>query len=223
MTDARGPKTIDLAERAQLLKTLVFFTGPCFIMLGALWFFFYEKGVISGGLMIVLMILDLPLAVGGAFAINALVGHGSRGFVNTMLAWGGTAPQGPPSYPRQETLIIRGQYAEAAEYFRDHIRVSPEDLYARLKLAELLERHMKDDVGAEKLYNEVRRLATDRYQEHAATNALIDLYRRGKRTARLRVELGRYVEKYKGSPAADAAARELRDLKGEAADTAGAT
>jgi hypothetical protein len=39
------------------------------------------------------------------------------------------------------------------------------------------------------------------------------LYRRGKRTDRLRSELARFAERFKGSAAAAAATRELNDLK----------
>jgi len=220
--EERAPKTVDAAERAQLIKAIVLFGGPCFIMLGALWYFLVQKDVISQGLAAVLTLLDAPVAVLGAIAIHAAVGRSSSGFVNTLFAWGG-APKGPATYPRQETMIVRGQYAEAAEHFRDLIRVSPDDLDARLRLAELLEKHLKDDAEAERLYVEVRRLAKERNYEFLAANGLIDLYRRGKRTDRLQVELARFAERYKGSPAAEAAARELKDLKAAAGGTAAAT
>jgi hypothetical protein len=210
-------KTIDAADRAHLIKALVLFTPPCFIMLGALWYFLSVKGVVAPEVALVLTVLSLPASVWGAFALNSTIGQGSRSFVNVVYAWGGSAPQAP-SYPRQELLIARGEYAEAAEYFRDHIRINPQDLDARLRLASLLERHLRDDDGAERLYLDVRRLATDRNYEFAASNGLIDLYRRGGRAARLRVELGRFAERFRGSAEARHAARELMDLK--AGDTA---
>jgi tetratricopeptide (TPR) repeat protein len=215
-----APREVDAAERAQLLKAIVLFGGPCFIMLGALWYFLVQKDVISSRLALVLTVLDVPLALLGAIAIHAAVGRGSGSFVNLLYAWGSSTPPAR-AYPRQETLIIRGQYAEAAEYYRDYIRVTPDDMEARLRLARLLEQHLKDDAAAEQVYLELRRLAQDRNDEFAASNGLIDLYRRAKRTDRLRVELARFAERYKGSAAATAAARELSDLK--AGDTAAAT
>jgi hypothetical protein len=116
-------------------------------------------------------------------------------------------------------LIARGQYAEAAEYFRDHIRVTPEDLDARLRLADLAEHQLKDDAEAERLYAEVRKLAKTRDHEFAAANGLIDLYRRVGRRDRLRVELARFAERYQGSAAGKAAAAELRELKAGDATT----
>lgn len=207
-----APKTVDAAERAQLIKAIVLLGGPCFVILGALWFFLAMKGIISPGLARVLVVLDVPLAVLAAFALNAAVGRSSAGIINTIYAWG-SGPPPAPSYPRQDTLIARGAYTEAAEYFRDHLRVSPEDLDARLRLADLAEHQLKDDAEAERLYTEVRKLAKTRDHEFAAANGLIDLYRRVGRRDRLRVELARFAERYNGSPAANAAAAELNELK----------
>lgn len=206
------PKTVDAAERAFLIKAIVLFGGPCFIILGALWYFLAMKNIIPRGLALVLVVVDVPLAVLGAVAINAAVGRGSAGFMNTLYAWG-SGPPPAPSYPRQDALIARGQYGEAAEYFRDHIRVTPEDLDARLRLADLAEHHLKGDGEAERLYAEVRKLAKNRNHEFAASNGLIDLYRRVGRRDRLRVELARFAERYQGSAAAKAAAAELKELK----------
>jgi len=40
-------KDVDAAERAQLLKIAVFFSGPCFVLLTALWVFLELRGAIS--------------------------------------------------------------------------------------------------------------------------------------------------------------------------------
>jgi hypothetical protein len=210
--DPTPPRTIDAAERAYLIKVLTLFSGPCFIILSMMWFFLSKQGVVSPGVARVLVLLSLPLAVFGAYGIRALVGRGSSGLMDTIYSWGSSVPV-PPSYPRQDALIARGQYGEAAEYFRDHIRVSPEDLEARLRLADLVEHHLKGDGEAEQLYLEVRRLGTTPHHHAAATNGLIDLYRRTGRKDRLRVELARFAEKYRGSAAGRAAEAELRELK----------
>src|SRR2546430_8242279 len=89
----------------------------------------------------------------------------------------------------QDVLIAQGKYAEAAEYFRDHLRVDPADCDARLRLAELYERHLADPEGAEQQYLEARRGSADPRRQFTATNALIDLYRRTGRRDRLTVEL----------------------------------
>jgi tetratricopeptide (TPR) repeat protein len=113
-------------------------------------------------------------------------------------------------------MIVRGQYREAAEYFRDHLTVEPDDNEARLRLADLLEKHLNDLAGAERLYLEVRRLQPSRGEEVRAANGLIDLYRKQGNRERLLVELARFRDRYPGTPDADAAARLLAELKVEA-------
>ncbi len=58
----------------------------------------------------------------------------------------------PPSYPQQDILIGQGKYDEWADFFRDHLRIAPEDVHARLQLADLLERRVGDPAGAEEQY-----------------------------------------------------------------------
>ena len=213
--DPAPPRTVDAADRAQLIKALVLFSGPCFVLLSALWFFLAKTGVISAGAARVLVLLSVPVAVAAAYGLHALVGRGASGLMNTLYSWGASVPV-PLNYPHQDALIARGQYSEAAEYFRDHIRVSPEDLEARLRLADLVEHHLKGDSEAEQLYLEVRKLGTTPHHHAAATNGLIDLYRRTRRTDRLRVELARFAERYANTAAGKAAAAELRELKAAA-------
>jgi len=191
----------------------VFFGPACFVMLSMLWYFFLRQQMISGGVFLVLLILNVPLTIAGIFAINHVVGATSTGLVKTIFAAGNIPP--PPTYPRQDVLVVRGQYAEAADYFRDHLRIEPGDHEARLQLAHLLETRFQGEGRdeAESLYQEVRRMQPDPRQEMRAANGLIDLYRRVGRRDRLGVELARFADRYRGTAAGDAAARELSELK----------
>ncbi len=204
-------KDIDSAERAQLLKVAVFFGPPCFIMLSLAWYFCARQQWISGGVFLLLVVLNVPLTVAGIVAIHRGAGAASTGLVKTIFAAGNIPP--PPTYPRQDVLIARGQYAEAADYFRDHLRIEPGDHEARLQLAHLLETRLQGYDEAERLYQEVRRMQPDPRQEVRAGNGLIDLHRRTGRRDRLRVELARFADRYRGTRAGDAAARELKELK----------
>lgn len=203
----------DLADRAQLLRVVVFFGPACFTILSMLWFFCREKGWISGGVFAALLVLNVPVTVAGIFAIHRAVGAASTGLVRTIFAAGNIPP--PPSYPRQDVLIVRGQYAEAADYFRDYIRIEPADHEARLRLAQLVETHLQGYDEAERLYQEVRRSQPPPAPGHdmRAANGLIDLYRKTGRIDRLKVELARFADRYRGSAAGEGAARELRELK----------
>jgi tetratricopeptide (TPR) repeat protein len=204
-------KDIDSAERAQLLRVAVYFGPPCFVMLSFAWYFCARQQWISGGVFLLLLALNVPLTIAGIFAIHRGAGAASTGLVKTIFAAGNIAP--PRTYPRQDVLIARGKYAEAADYFRDHIRIEPDDHEARLQLAHLLETRLQGDDEAERLYQEVRRMQPDPRQELRAANGLIDLYRRMGRRERLRVELARFADRYRGTAAGDAAARELKALK----------
>jgi hypothetical protein len=204
---------IDSADRAQLMRVVVYFGPPCFVLLSLLWFFLRAKGMISGGVFAGLIVLNVPLTVAGIFAIHRTVGAAATGLVHTMFAAGNIAPA--PSYSAQETLIVRGRYDDAAESFRAIIAERPEELDARLALARLLEDKMNDPTGAERLYQDVRGAEPppNPRQVMAAANGLIDLYRRTGRTDRLKVELARFADRYRGTRAAAHATRELLELK----------
>lgn len=212
-------RDVDAAERAQLMRVVVLFGPACFIILSMLWYFMHEKGWIPGWMQGVLTLLNIPLTAAGILAIHRSVDATSTGLVKMIFAAGDIAP--PRTYPRQEVLIVQGQYVEAADWFRDHLRIEPGDHEARLRLALLLEMHLDRFDEAERLYQEIRNAqppAAAREQMRAA-NCLIDLYRKLGRTSRLKVELARFVDRYRGSPLAAGAERELRELK--AADVAG--
>ncbi len=209
-------RDIDAAERAHLLKIVVHFGPACFVMLSMLWYVMLRQHWISAWLFVLLLVLNIPFTVVGIFVIHRSVGAASTGLVKTIFAVGDIAP--PRTYPRQDVLIVQGKYAEAADWFRDHLRIEPDDHEARFRLAHLLEMHLQGHEEAERLYLEVRAAvpgATARELMRAA-NGLIDVYRKLGRTDRLKVELARFVDTYRGSPLADGAARELKELKEEA-------
>jgi len=206
-------RDVDSGDVANLLKVAVWFAPACFIMLSMLWYLFFRNGWISGPVFGLLVLLNFPLAAVGVFVIHASVAGAATGLVRTIYSEGDLPP--PRAYPRQETLIARGQYEEAAGYFRDHLVIEPDDHEARLRLAVLLETRLNDPTGAEALYKEVRARRPTPREEVSAANGLIDLYRRTGDRGRLMVELARFAERYKGSKAGDAAGKELAALKQE--------
>jgi tetratricopeptide (TPR) repeat protein len=210
---AKGPSYSDPTDAIRLMKVVVLFGCPCFIILGFLWFFMLEKDWISPVVFVLLLLLNFPIAAAGVLFVHRTVGDAAVFMMKTMFAVGDIPP--PPSYPRQDVLIVQGKYAEAAEWFRDHIRIAPHDHEARLRLALLLETHLKAYDEAEQLYLKIRNAGApgDPRQQMQAANHLIDLYRKTGRTDRLRVELARFCDRYRGSPQAEGAARELKELK----------
>ena len=214
--DGRQPmalKDIDAVERAQLLKIAVWFGPAVFLMLSAAWAKLFATGAIPGWLLAVLIILDVPLVVLGILGIHAFTNRASTGLVHGIYAVGDIPP--PKSYSRQDVMIVRGRYQEAAEYFRDYLTAEPDDNEARLRLADLLEKHLNDPSGAERLYLEVRGRQPNRGEEMRVANGLIDLYRKQGNRERLLVELARFRDRYPGTPGAEAAARLLTEVKTE--------
>src|SRR6266705_5174309 len=195
------------------MRVAAWFGPVCFMMLSGLWYFMWNKGWISGGVFVFLLILNVPVTLAGIFALHRAVGEASVLLVETMFAVGDIPP--PPTYPRQDVLIVQGKYAEAADWFRDHLRIEPGDHEARLQLAHLLEMRLKGYDEVERLYLEIRNAepAATPHEQMRATNGLIDLYRKLGRTGRLKVELARFVDRYRGTPLAAGAERELKELK----------
>ena len=209
-------RDFDARDRTDLIRITVYFGAPCLVLLSALWSFCYAKEWIPFGVFVFLLILNLPLTAIGILAINTTVGVASTGLIKAIYSAGDIPP--PRTYPRQDTLIVRGQYAEAAGYFRDHLTIEPDDNEARLRLADLLEQHLNDPAGAERLYQEVRQRNPNPREEMAAANGLIDIYRKTGQRGRLMVALARFADRYRGSPQGEDAARALRGMKAEDRD-----
>lgn len=205
------PEYRDPTDGTRLVRVIVLFGCPCFIILTAAWSFLWAKGTIGGLLFVLLVLLNVPVTITGILFLHRSVGSLAVKLVHTVYAIGDIPP--PPSYPRQGVMIARGQFAAAAEAFRDHIQIEPEDNEARLQLAYLLETKLAGLDEAVALYQEVRRTHADPGQEMRAANGLIDVYRRAGRVDRLMVELARFADRYRGTAAGAAAARELRALK----------
>jgi hypothetical protein len=204
----KGPEHSDGVDA---FRIAIYFVPACCILLTAAWFSLLARGVVSGLVFVALLLLNLPIALTGVWLINLSLRHASVTLGRALLAAGDIPP--PPSYPSQDLLIAQGRYAEAADYFRDHIRITPDDVGARLRLADLLDRHLGDTAGAEAELLAVRNRARDPRAEFAATTGLIDLYRKLGRRDRLTVELARCADRYRGTAPGAAAARELRELK----------
>jgi len=207
---------IDARDVTSLLRITFWFAPACILILSFLWYRLWILGTISGAQFGILLVVDFPLAGIGVLLMNALATRHAGDPLGGVVTAGRRDRR--PTYVRQEMLIARGEYAEAAAYYRDHLVVEPDDNEARLRLALLLETRLADDGGAEALYKEVQSRHPTPQAETAATNGLIDLYRRTGRRDRLIVELARFAERFRGSPAGEGAQRELMELKGEGSD-----
>src|SRR5205814_9933709 len=103
-------------------------------------------------------VANVPITLAGVKLIYRSISGSATFLADTLTAAGNIPP--PPSYPNQDVLIAQGKYAEAADYFRDHLRIDPADCDARLRLAELGERYLADPAGAAQHDREALRAAT---------------------------------------------------------------
>lgn len=167
----------------------------------------------AGRLTFPLLVLAFAAGAGVGWAIERFTLGVAARLVGSIFASGNIEP--PPSYPAAETLIVRGRCAAAAEVFRNHLVAHPEDFEARLRLADLDVAQLGRYDDAERLYKEVRDAREDPRRELAAFNGLIDLHTKTGRFDRLKTELARFAERYRGSPLAAQARERLRQLKAD--------
>ncbi|HTY06691.1 MAG TPA: tetratricopeptide repeat protein [Gemmatimonadales bacterium] len=206
-----GPAEIDSVDQAYFLRALLVIGPTVLVVLVGIELLLSYRELLPRWVLIGLLVLDVPVVV-----LITKILHGLTSRMSLDAVGGGSeVPPPSPTYARQEVLLVRGQYAEAAAYYRDYIRVHPEDYEARLRLAELLEKHLKADGEAEQLYLEVRRAKPDERRELAAFQGLIGLYERSGRKDRLKIELARFADRYKGTRYEAEARDRLRELTSE--------
>jgi tetratricopeptide (TPR) repeat protein len=198
---SQGPSQTDYGARATVAATAV-------VVFGVLYIWAPGLGLRTDFLGMVI-IAGISVAIGWVMQITIL--RLAAGLIDNIHA-AGSIPR-PPDFSAQDTLIVRGRYAEAAESFQKHLLGYPEDNEARIRLAQLYERELADPRQAEEWYLAARRREPTRQQEALIANSLIDLFRRTGQRGRLMAELSKFAERYKGTGAGDAAGRELGELK----------
>lgn len=159
----------------------------------------------------------LLLIVGG-LAVPALVGRllwplivgASRGMVGGL-----TATSGDPytmQYSEIETLVIRGNVAEAAQRYREIASTSLTEAEPHIRLGDLLTTHLQDDVGAVAAFRAARSARPTPAEQSRITNALIDLHRKSGHTEALRDELLRFAQLHPNAPVGLHARDEVRRM-----------
>jgi len=205
--------SVDAADRALIIRLGVLLGIPALFLLSLLDLAFFARGQIGPGLLLALLLLNIPLTLLIVYGAWWAISGYARGLVHMLLGAGNIAPD--PEHSSQESLVARGFYREAAEAYRTHLLVSPNDHAARIKLAAVEFQHLNDPGAAERLYLEVRAGRPDPRHETMATNLLIELYRTTGQRGRLMTELARYAERHRGTRAGESAARALREMKAE--------
>jgi hypothetical protein len=203
----RRLRDTDTAERMNRLRVIVWLGPAAFLMLSlAEW-----KVVGFGGMLLLLMAANIVFIAVAAYLLLRGIDLGARGWVGMVSGAGNIAPAA--SFSAQESLIIRGHFADAEQSFLAYLADHPLDHDARLALAELYRRHLDNPGAAERLYLEVRNGKPTGKQEATAHNQLIDVYRVTGQRGKLMAELARYSERYAGTRAGAEAKRALAEMK----------
>lgn len=126
-----------------------------------------------------------------------------------------SATSGDPytmQYSEIETLVIRGQFSEAAVRYREIASTSETEAEPHIRLGDVLTTHLHDDVGAIAAYQAARTARPTRAEQSRITNALIDLHRRSGNTDALKDELLRFAQLHPNAPAGKHAREEVRRM-----------
>src|SRR2546429_9400211 len=108
-------KAFETHDATDLFRIGVLFGAPCLILLSAAWFSLFARDLISGQILVLLLLLNVPITLAGVFLIFFLVRTVAVGGAHMGTAAGDIPP--PPSYSPPGLVIGQGQYAEAGDYF----------------------------------------------------------------------------------------------------------
>lgn len=203
-------KDVDSADRAILIRALAVTVPSAFIMSAAVAYYLRETRHVGG--LVMLGVVCLGLLVGAGLGLGSwyMAGRAGAGAAHVLLAGGNLPPA--PSYSFQESLVARGQYQAAVDSYEAHIAIHPNDLDARLALADVLAGHLRHFDRAARVYREVRDAGSPPH-EFRAHQALIDLYRAADDRGRLMTELARFADRFRATAAGRAARQALAEMK----------
>ena len=198
-------------DRPILIKTVVGTALLFLVLSGAVGGFLVAKDRIA--LAGFLGVIAAGLVVGALAGWGIVIASGAAAgkFVQTLTGAGNIPPA--PSFSFEEALVMQGKLREAEDSYRARLQQHPADLEARLALAALLAGPAKNPVEAEREFLLVRAANPDARHERVSSEGLIDLYFTTGQRGRHLAELARFAERFRGTPAGQAAKRALADLK----------
>ncbi len=136
------------------------------------------------------------------------------------LVMGGVVQSGKSTprkreYSHAESLAVRGEFKEAIAAYEQCCREFPRDPEPYLRIARLYRDELKRYEAAALWFGRARADAKiDAGRELMATQELIELYQHKLHSPRKAIaELALLCRKFPGTPAADAAERELREMR----------
>src|SRR5260370_37632790 len=104
----KGPEPSDGVDA---FRIAIYFVPACCILLTAAWFSLLARGVISGLVFVVLLLLNLPIALTGVWLVNLSLRHAAVTLGRALLPAGDVPP--PPVVPHPDPLEPRGHSTQA--------------------------------------------------------------------------------------------------------------
>lgn len=151
----------------------------------------------------------------GMYFVTLTIAERSAAVAQTIYNPSGDSTPPKREYSYAESLAIRGRYREAADAYELHCAEDPSDPEPYFRLARLC----RDKLGEhEKAVSWLKRVRTearlDSGKDLLATQEIIEIYTHKLRDPRKAIpELARISTKFPGTAAAEAAARELTEMR----------
>lgn len=202
-------KDIDAAERVYRLKALAWglFAGfggvPAGVLLAAK----------VGGNPILFAVLGFILPILAALGMSEIALRSAARAVQALYNPAGTAVR--REYSQADSLVARGRYEDAAAAYEVACLEHPEDPEPYFRLARLLRDHLERNDEAASWFERAREESRLKgLQGLVIAQELIELYIHRLRTPRRAIpELTLLCQRYPGTPAAEAAQKELAEMR----------
>lgn len=184
----------------------------------------YGLAIVNGvsGARMLFTIVASGLAGGliARYLITGVIDVASTAIARAVLPTGRSTPYAR-AYSYEQSLAARGDLSGAVQAYAAAIAQHPDDPEPCFQVAELLARAGDARASAEHFAVGRRRAAGDRARELYATQRLIDLHLGPLADhGRALVELRRLIERFPGTPEAEAARTALTRLKSSASSSA---
>lgn len=134
--------------------------------------------------------------------------------IGRVIVSSGNSTPSVDQHSNIETMMVRGEYARAAEAYRAVIASQPGDIVACEKLAQLALREMKDYDTAIMAYREAEKRSLEPRRQLGYAILIAGIVRDNKKDlGKATVELRRILARYPDAPNADRLRAELEELK----------
>lgn len=201
----------DVGDRTENLRILITLGPWLFLVLTIVEALLFFRGTLSQtGFFVAVAVLN-PVLI---FALARVLRHAFEGvagtFLGTLLSTRGTPHT--REFSEMESLIIRGEFVEAAERYQSHLVAYPSDTDAWIRLAVLNAEKLRQTDAAVAHYRRARESGPTPGQETLIGNGLIDLHRAMGNQHALRAELARFARLHQHSAAGRHALEALRQM-----------